>query len=1003
MQAVSTPFKNAVVSGDVTPVRQTLLTLVDNVEVAASISTAVTGTADALTPASKAVNGISVPERQWAWVDPYEALNQGAVSTPHLAYRRLVRRDGAARYYRLGERSGTQVWDSGGNAQHGTYQNGPTLQATGLLSGDPDCAVGLNGTNQYITIPSLGIAGSSWSVECWLKCSVVPGTLYVVWQAFTSAANNQEVRLILQPNGQLLLNFFGNAMGSLGGTWAFDSNPHHIICAYTFGANTASIFMDGALVGGPTSCGPMAGAAPSWTIGAGDSPLNYYVNGTIDEFAIYPLALSSSQAAAHYAARSVIAVQRCLPNSTFYALGAGYEGGWWGGTLADADGNISPAETFTLSYSPAVKIRTISWVADLNLGAPVDFIISYDPNGNGIFTTAVSVSDYAGTSYSVDLGALTTVAAIRISITRVMYPYRYAKLYEFGGTWQVDISDDIVSQNVLIERQNDAATIETGNSTANELSAEFRNDSLNYNPNNAAGTYYGYLKKNRKVDVYVGVRYADTSTELIRLGRYYSYIWSAANGGLPATLKAQDGMKLLRDKKYATAPLLINNTVDQIIRQTLIDAGLGYGNYTLATSSVVIPYAWCAPTSTFFDYLVKLAEAAAGAIWFDETGAFHFEDGATLLNKTGSVFTFTDSNAIIATQDEYDDGLIRNRVTIPANALQVQALAQIWALQEILSLLPGEVRTVNVQFNSPATNVQTPVLTSGADIVIQSWTAYGAGGALVLKNNGAAIEQVTAATIQGQALQTQGATIMVAENQIAVSAEGVSELTISNNYLQNQAMAQAIANTLLNIYQSPPPKVSVQSVGLPHLQVGDVVTVNSASAGINGDFYIQRHEFADDGGWVSNFTLLGLIYATDYPTRATLWHQDALVTVGNAITSTMQSLQGYGFWSGIRPAANGDTFTQSVFLRAGLYTFSVLGIADTDKGLHDWYLDNVLFVLGQDWYAAATTRNVIKTVTVTVPNDGYHVLKCVVNGKNAGSTGYTNSLTKYWFKKASDG
>jgi hypothetical protein len=90
-------------------------------------------------------------------------------------------------------------------------------------------------------------------------------------------------------------------------------------------------------------------------------------------------------------------------------------------------------------------------------------------------------------------------------------------------------------------------------------------------------------------------------------------------------------------------------------------------------------------------------------------------------------------------------------------------------------------------------------------------------------------------------------------------------------------------------------------------------------------------------------------------------------------------------------------------LTAGNYTFSALGVTFNDSGIIDWYVDNVLFAAGQDWYSAGLTYNVVQTVgAVAVVGNGRHVVKGVVNGKNGASSDYIVRLTSMEFIPAAD-
>jgi hypothetical protein len=140
----------------------------------------------------------------------------------------------------------------------------------------------------------------------------------------------------------------------------------------------------------------------------------------------------------------------------------------------------------------------------------------------------------------------------------------------------------------------------------------------------------------------------------------------------------------------------------------------------------------------------------------------------------------------------------------------------------------------------------------------------------------------------------------------------------------------------------------------------------------------------------------------DLPARVTLWMDEATVTSGTALQVDLDSSQMYQLLAAPVTPANGDTFTHSFWLRAGSYTFSVLGMLQSVGGKVDWYLDNVLIISGQNWYKSTNEFNHIKTATVTVIGDGHHLLKAVVNGKDASSSGYWYYFTKLWFKPSTD-
>ena len=137
--------------------------------------------------------------------------------------------------------------------------------------------------------------------------------------------------------------------------------------------------------------------------------------------------------------------------------------------------------------------------------------------------------------------------------------------------------------------------------------------------------------------------------------------------------------------------------------------------------------------------------------------------------------------------------------------------------------------------------------------------------------------------------------------------------------------------------------------------------------------------------------------------RGTMWHDESIVTTGNAISRVHDAAQNYGIFCYQNAAANADSFTNGCYLRTGTYAFYVLGATYNTRGIIDWALDGVAIVADQDWYSAGVVYNVIKsTASIAVTFDGWHVLQGTIDGKNGSSTDYQFAGTKMWFEPAAD-
>jgi hypothetical protein len=140
-----------------------------------------------------------------------------------------------------------------------------------------------------------------------------------------------------------------------------------------------------------------------------------------------------------------------------------------------------------------------------------------------------------------------------------------------------------------------------------------------------------------------------------------------------------------------------------------------------------------------------------------------------------------------------------------------------------------------------------------------------------------------------------------------------------------------------------------------------------------------------------------------YPRRASGFHINDTVVSGDPIVYYLTTQQAFGYMSYQYPSvANGDTFTTSFMLRAGAYTLHWLGQKDINRGKINWYIDNALQISNQDWYASPQQWNVVQSGSITVVGDGHHVLKGVISGKNASSSGYYMALNEWWIAPASD-
>lgn len=193
-----------------------------------------------------------------------------------------------------------------GAAANGTYFHSSALQQPGVLTGDP--CVKLDGASQYIDVPYSPVLNTNgpFSVEFWANETVVAAGAKSGVMSFNGSTGFLFYTDNNGPNWGFRV-FYGT-----GRTYVVDTGPanepntwYHVVGV--FDGALVHIYVNGVENTPPQAIGGN-GYVPNTTaplrIGAG-SPAgapSLYFPGWMDEVAMYPYALSSTQVAAHYAA-----------------------------------------------------------------------------------------------------------------------------------------------------------------------------------------------------------------------------------------------------------------------------------------------------------------------------------------------------------------------------------------------------------------------------------------------------------------------------------------------------------------------------------------------------------------------------------------------------------------------------------------------------------------------------------------------------------------------------
>ncbi|WP_307796544.1 LamG-like jellyroll fold domain-containing protein [Actinomadura barringtoniae] len=281
-------------------------------------------------------------------------------------------------YWRLGESGGPAYDYAGGNDL--TLASGTTRGQAGALSGDSDTAVkfsgGLDGTAASGSAPTPG----DFSVEAWVKTTSTSGGKIIGYgNQGTLNSSSYDRHLYLTNDGRAEFGVYPGATKTIRSAAGLNDGKWHHVVGTLDSADGMKLYVDGAQAAADASVKNGQVYAGVWRVGGDnlsgwpDRPSSDYLNGTIDEPAVYGRALTAAQVERHHGVGAGTVTPNKPPTAAFSSSCDQLACTFDGSGSADSDGTVAsydwdfgdgkagtgakPAHTYSAAGDHTVRLK----------------------------------------------------------------------------------------------------------------------------------------------------------------------------------------------------------------------------------------------------------------------------------------------------------------------------------------------------------------------------------------------------------------------------------------------------------------------------------------------------------------------------------------------------------------------------------------------------------------------------------------------------------------------
>jgi hypothetical protein len=335
--------------------------------------------------------------------------------------------------------------------------------------------------------------------------------------------------------------------------------------------------------------------------------------------------------------------------------------------------------------------------------------------------------------------------------------------------------------------------------------------------------------------------------EIVSVGVYYSEPYDTSSESSTVDIKATDRIGRLAELTV-DEPVKQGHTVERIVTDLALrylDLGPDQVMISSAVGQLVFPYA--APAGPLGTYLADIAKSTASTMHMDSLNRLQLTSRSDI--GTAPVAEIRSDNAMVSHRRTPGVDVTTSIVTVNAAPL-TPALAPdvLWQLPSGGVTIPvGQSREIIATYSTttPAINIAMGPVTADGPYTVTSAVYYSDRAIITIRNDAVGLPLVVAYfEVSGTAL-IEGALTARAVHQPSVERYGPRELTVDARLVQTQDQVDTVAQVLLDAFRAIDddgirrlPDLTVNALGLIHLEAGDKVTAADADGGVSGDYVL---------------------------------------------------------------------------------------------------------------------------------------------------------------------